>query len=153
ANLSVMYDASQAISHILDLNELLQRILELVFRSIEADRGCIMLRNDSGELEPKAVRWRSAVSQEERLDVSRTIVDHVVRHKQGVLLSDAQRDARFNSGQSIVRYGIREVICVPMTGRRESLGVLYLDTISNVRDLGDHAPGMPGKFTEDHLAL
>ena len=37
-----MYEASQAVSHILDLNQLLERILELVFRSIEADRGCIM---------------------------------------------------------------------------------------------------------------
>src|SRR5262249_651767 len=76
ANLSIMYEASQAVSHILDLNDLLERILELVFRSIEADRGCIMLKNhDTGELEPKAVRWREGQHQGERIDVSRTIVD------------------------------------------------------------------------------
>src|SRR5580765_5221169 len=64
ANLAIMYEASQAVNHILDLNDLLQRILELVFRSIEADRGCIMLRNpDNGELEPKAVRCRSKSGQ------------------------------------------------------------------------------------------
>ena len=41
--------------------------LELIFRSIEADRGCVMLRNpDSGELEPKAVRWRSQRQAEEK---------------------------------------------------------------------------------------
>jgi len=154
ANLSIMYEASQAVSHILDLNDLLERILELIFRSIEADRGCVMLHNaDSGELEPKAVRWRGGPGQGERIDVSRTIVDHVVREKQGVLLSDAQQDARFNTGQSILRYGIREVICVPMTGRRESLGVLYLDTVSTAREIADRPAGAEGKFTEDHLAL
>jgi len=85
--------------------------------------------------------------------VSRTIVDHVVREKQGVLLSDARQDERFNTGQSIIRYGIREVICVPVTGRRESLGVLYLDTVSSARDILDRTVGTGGKFTEDHLAL
>src|SRR6202022_1688497 len=42
--------------------------------------------------------------------------------------------------------------CVPMKGRHETLGVLYLDTVSTARDV--LASGSPlGKFTEDHLAL
>jgi signal transduction histidine kinase len=154
ANLAIMYEASQAVSHILDLNALLQRILELVFRSIEADRGCIMLQGaESTELEPRAVRCRDVAGRGERIDVSRTIVDHVLQHKQGVLLSDAQQDVRFNTGQSILRYGIREVICVPMRGRRETLGVLYLDTVTTNREMAERPAGAAGKFTEDHLAL
>src|SRR5207244_5191016 len=59
ANLAILYEASQAVSHILDLDQLLDRILELTFRSIEADRGCVMLIHpETGSLEPKAVRWR-----------------------------------------------------------------------------------------------
>src|SRR5262249_366720 len=151
ANLSIMYEASQAVSHILDLNDLLQRILELVFRSIEADRGCIMLRNpDNGELEPKAGRWRGEETTGERIDVSRTVIDLVLREKQGVLVSDAAQDERFSAGQSILRMGIREVICVPMTGRHETLGVLYVDTCSGARETVMRGGG---KFTEDHLAL
>ena len=55
-------------------------------------------------------------------------MDHVLREKEGVLISDATRDERFQAVQSIVRFGVREVICVPMKGRHETLGVLYLDT-------------------------
>ena len=44
ANLGVMYETTQAISHILDPNELLERIMELIFKSLDAERGCIMLR-------------------------------------------------------------------------------------------------------------
>src|SRR5262249_32980139 len=136
ANLTIMYEASQAVSHILDLNDLLERILELIFGSIEADHGCVMLCNpDSGDIEPKALRWRDGGTPEEKLAVSRTIMDHVLREKQGVLVSDATQDERFNTGQSIVRFGIREVICVPMKGRHETLGVLYLDTHSTARDV------------------
>jgi signal transduction histidine kinase len=153
ANLSVMYETIQAVSHILDLNQLLERIMDLIFRSIDADRGCIMLRDaDSGQFEPKAVRSRSGLDPHERIAVSRTIMDHVLGEKLGVLVSDASQDERFNTGQSIVRFGIREVICVPMKGRHETLGVLYLDTQSHAHDLVDQGKS-GGKFTEDHLAL
>ena len=133
ANLGVMYEASQAVSHILDLDQLLERILELIFRSIEADRGCIMLGDGSpaqSRAEGRALARRDRRT-DEKIAVSRTIMDHVLQEKQGVLVSDALRDERFNTGQSIVSFGIREVICVPMKGRHETLGVLYLDTHSH----------------------
>jgi signal transduction histidine kinase len=153
ANLTIMYEASQATSHILDQQELLDRILELIFRTITADRGCVMLSNAaSGDLEPKAVRWRREGDREEKFALSRTIVDYVLQEKQGVLVADAAKDQRFRAGQSIVKFGIREVICVPMKGRHETLGVLYLDTHSGARDLVTR-PSATAKFTEDHLAL
>ncbi len=153
ANLAIMYEASQAVSHILDLNELLNRILELIFRSIEADRGCIMLRHpETNLLEPRALRRRQEDKDEEPFPVSRTIMDHVLREREGVLVSDASRDERFNTGESILRFGIREVICVPMKGRHETLGVLYLDTHTGAREVVARKTAS-GKFTEDHLAL
>lgn len=162
ANLGVMYESIQAVSHILDLNQLLERLMELIFKSLEADRGCIMLRAshphdnaellNSAELEPKAVRWREGVDRQEKIPVSRTVMDYVLREKQGVLVSDATRDERFQAVQSIVRFGVREVICVPMKGRHETLGVLYLDTRTPAREM--IVSGNPnGKFTADHLVL
>jgi signal transduction histidine kinase len=165
ANLGVMYETTQAVSRILDPNELLERIMELIFKSLDADCGCIMLRAShpqdatagadlisSAELEPRAVRWRDGAKRQEKIPVSRTVMDHVLREKEGVLISDATRDERFQAVQSIVRFGVREVICVPMKGRHETLGVLYLDTRTSAREV--IAGGNPtGKFTADHLAL
>jgi signal transduction histidine kinase len=157
ANLAILYEASQAVSHILDIDELLGRILELIFRSVEADRGCVMLLNpETGALEPKAVRWRNPAEEVDQIAISRTITDHVLRERQGILVSDAAHDSRFDTGQSIVRFGIREAICVPMKGRHETLGVLYVDTHSppeNRPSLVDPPQAAPAKFTEDHLAL
>ena len=153
ANLSVMYEASHAASHILDLGELLGRILELIFRSVVADRGCFLLRKPEGnDLEPAALRWRDASHARGPLPVSRTVVEHVLKEHVGVLCSDAARDERFNTGQSIIRYGIREVICAPMKGRHETLGVLYLDTQVSHPAMAPRDTTM-GKFTEDHLSL
>ena len=38
-----MYRTALAVSHTLDIDQLLQRIMELIFEWVEADRGCIML--------------------------------------------------------------------------------------------------------------
>lgn len=151
ANLTILYEASQAVSHILDVPELLVRLLELIFRSVPADRGCALLADEEGELTPRAVHWARKDHPDE-IDLSRTIVDHVLGKRQGVLLSDAGRDDRFAQGKSIARYGIREVICVPMKGRHETIGVLYLDTQLSARDLAAQ-PTVVGRFNEDHLSL
>ena len=155
ASLSVMYETTQAVSHILDLDQLLARILELIFNSIPADHGCVMIRRgDEGEFEPKAIRFRKPAAGAEKMTVSRTIMDWVLREKQGVLISDAARDDRFSGGNSITRFNIREVICVPMKGRHETHGVLFLDTTTGAKELAKLSDAeTPGQLTEEHLAL
>jgi signal transduction histidine kinase/pSer/pThr/pTyr-binding forkhead associated (FHA) protein len=154
-NLSVMYRATQAISHVLDTDALLPQILELVFESIGADRGAVLLKDDEGHLVPKAVRWRGAADPDERMSISRTIVEHVLEQGQGVITSDAPGDKRFSPAQSIVDYGIREAICVPVQGRHVTLGVLYADTrsASGFMPTGTGKDGVRSRFSQDHLML
>lgn len=156
-NLSVMYRATQAISHVLDTDTLLPQILELVFESIGADRGAVLLKDETGKLVPKAVLWHGQADPDEKLTISRTIVDHVLNQGQGVITSDAPGDKRFGPAQSIVDYGIREAICVPIQGRHVTLGVLYADiqASAGVAFNKDGVPIAPerGKFSQDHLML
>ena len=122
-----MYRATQAISHVLDIDALLPQILELVFESIGADRGAILLKDDDGRARPQGRPLAGPADPDERMTISRTIVDHVLEQGQGVITSDAPGDKRFGPAQSIVDYGIREAICVPVQGRHATLGVLYAD--------------------------
>ena len=150
ANLRVMYEATTAVSQILDVDELLGRIMDLVLRTTDADHGCVMLTDpESGELMPKAVQSRSTLTgTKQEFVVSRTVIDYVLREKQGVLIADAGTDDRFRGGESIAKHQIREVICVPMKGRHETVGVIFLDIG------GADSPRSPvTKFSEDHLML
>jgi len=155
--LSVMYRATQAISNILDIDALSPQILDLVFESIAADRGAILLKDDSGQLVPKAVRWREAARPDERMTISRTIVDYVLDQGEGVITTDAAGDKRFSPAQSIVDYQIREAICVPIQGRHTTLGVLYADIQAGPAYgvmVNAPAKGAPrNHFTQDQLML
>lgn len=153
SNLQIMYRTALAVSHTLDIDQLLHRIMELIFEWVEADRGCIMLLDQkTSELVPKVSRTRrqSEVRQKERLEISRTILDYVLEQREGVLTSDAKDDQRWDPAASIVKMGIREAICVPMQGRYGIVGVIYIDTYT--------APGRfvqraGNKFSEEHLKL
>lgn len=153
-SLSVMYRATQAVSHVLDVDSLLPQVLDLIFESIGADRGAILLRDDSGTLIPKAVRWRTPADAEERMTISSTITDYVLEQGQGVITTDAPGDQRFGPAESILDFRIREAICVPVQGRHTTLGVLYADIQADGSALIPMGkPGRHGKFSQDHLML
>ncbi|MGB8854923.1 MAG: ATP-binding protein [Pirellulales bacterium] len=150
SNVQVMYRTALAVSHTLDIDELLGRILQLVSEWVEADRGCIMLADpDTRDLRIKARRDRTAADPGS-MAISRTILDYVMERREGVLTSDAQEDDRFASGGSVVRTGVREAICVPMQGRYDVVGVIYVDTIT---PLADVVGGGHRRFTDEHLKL
>ena len=150
SNVQVMYRTALAVSHTLDIDELLGRVLELVFEWVAADRGCIMLRDpESGDLRVKARRERRDGAGGS-LAISRTILDYVLDNGEGVLTSDAQEDDRFTSGDSVVRTGVREAICVPLQGRYGTVGVIYVDTtvpLAETLELGGR------RFSDEHLKL
>ncbi len=152
SNLQVVYRTALAVSHTLDIDQLLQRIMELIFEWVEADRGCIMLVNpDTGSLEPKVHRARQGVRLGQKITISKTILDYVMEQNEGVLTSDARQDRRWDPAASIVQMGIREAICVPMQGRYDVVGVIYIDTSTTPQEI--IRQGGSTKFTEDHLKL
>ncbi|MFM7594195.1 MAG: ATP-binding protein [Isosphaeraceae bacterium] len=151
ANLDVMYQATREISLITESDDLLPRMLELVFDAIGADRGAILLVNSRGDVQPKTFRCRGPVQQGEQIHVSHSIVDHVLQQKQGVICMDTLADSRFATAPSVVQYGIREAICVPLQGRHSILGVIYADHRS--LQMTNDESSVTRRFSQDHLAL
>ncbi len=149
--LRLLYQVTEEAVHpTLSLNQRLQRILDLAVDSMRAHRGCMFVTDPKTDrILPRVVSHRGGTDVGGRVPVSRTIVEYVVTHGQAVRTSDALHDSRFEAGQSIVRSGIREALCVPMKGRYELMGVIYLDTTSQTSP----AEKVPGLFSDEQLAL
>ena len=107
---------------------------------------------ETDKLVPKVRRHRRGVRSDEKISISKTILDYVVERNEGVMTSDARDDKRWDPGGSIVKLGVREAICVPMQGRYNVVGVIYIDTsITPQRMMMNE--GKPDQFTEEHLRL
>ncbi|MGB0760694.1 MAG: ATP-binding protein [Rubripirellula sp.] len=152
-SLEVMYLTAIAVGRTDDLNELLNRILTLVFDWVDADRGCVMLRDPETQLLQPAARCDRAGldAEDRRISISHTILDFVLEKKEGVRTSNARADSRFDAAASIVQAGVREALCVPLQGRYDIVGAIYVDTYTSPGKLLES--GHQLKFTDDHLRL
>ncbi len=110
--------------------QLARRVLDVVFEEVPADRGFILLRNEkTGQFDTEAARADEASNQ--KLRASKTIVDHVIEKKEGILCSNPMSDTRFSqSGAEGLRsIGLKSVICAPMIAHETVLGVIYVDCV------------------------
>jgi len=143
--LKVIYELTQLLGSSVNQKVLLERVMDLVFDHIQADRGFIMFRDEkSSQLEPAVVRHRvpSRDAKADGITVSQTIIQHVIRKGEGVLCSNAMSDQRFTRGDSIQHYAIRSAMCVPIKFKERLFGVLHIDSqIANYT------------YTEDQLRL
>jgi signal transduction histidine kinase len=102
-------------------------------------------------LQPKVRHNRRGIRTDDKMAISRTILDYVMQHREGVLTSDARDDDRWDAGGSIVKLGVREAICVPMQGRYGTVGIIYIDTYTSPGDL--LRSSQQTKFNDEHLKL
>ena len=164
-HLAALYETSRAIGQFSHLEDLLDRILNLVFTTLGADRACILLDPQTDQLQqgeapdptrlvPRAVKnfanKKDGEAKGEALLVSRTLLDHVLTRREGLLVNDTTVDSRFQQAQSILSNRVREILCVPMLGRHELVGVLYADRLTP-EGVGATA-AVPG-FTIEHLRV
>jgi len=140
--LSTLFDVGRALLLTTELSDLLNMIMDLVFKELPAERGfLLLLDNETGALVPSVVRTTEP-GYEGGITVSRTITEMVVRDRVSVLTADAATDPRFQEGASVFLYGIRSALCVPLWRDSDVIGVIYIDTKTD-----------KNSFTEDDLDL
>lgn len=141
--LALLYRVSQAFNSTLDLDEVLNRVVDEVIAATRAERGFLMLSEGDGSLAFHAARGidRQTIDRPE-FQISRSVVDRVAREGRPLLTSNAQDDARLKIRTSVVKLGLRSILCVPLQVKGATLGVVYVDNRLQ-----------SGIFTEDDLEL
>jgi serine phosphatase RsbU (regulator of sigma subunit) len=115
----------------LELSSMLGSVLDALLQVFpQADRGFVGLQlQPDRPLTPAAVRHRSSKSTG-AIQVSRSIVQQVIRAKEAILSTDAMEDPRFADSSSIAQAKIRSVMCAPLMDADDNvLGVVQIDSV------------------------
>ncbi len=127
----VMYQLAEVIGSGLSVQGFLERITDIIFEHLVVDHVVVLMRQGpQDELTPRVVRSRIKSKGRSEITTSQSIIDHVVRTKEGVLCANAQTDLRFadeDEGDSLKKLGLRSVLCVPILAHDEVDGVIHLD--------------------------
>lgn len=159
--LRVVYQITELAAKSVTRGALLHGLLELIFEEFQPERGVVMLIDEKRKLVPAAVKNRALIKgrEDDRIQVSRTILRHAVRKGEAVLSTNAMADPRFSSGDSVQSLRIRSAICVPVEHRATVFGAIYIDTSASDQTFTDeqlkllHAVGQQAGIALSNLHL
>lgn len=110
------------------LPEILNRVVDLAFAAVPAERAFLLLRDSAdAALEARVLRQRDGTVPA-NASLSRAVVRKVMRERVAILATDATTDPGLSVTDSILRFNIRSFMCAPLWSHDEVVGVLYLDS-------------------------
>jgi len=131
--LSALYEMSQTLGSVFDLNAIFEKATDIIFRSTPADRVVALLAEQDGSenLTPIAMRARDNTleAHARKLSIGRTITRKVMKDRVALLSQDAASDEQFAGVDSIVSQGVRSTICAPLVAETRVHGALYADRL------------------------
>lgn len=129
---NVVYKIAETIGSIESVDSFLERVADILSEHLVVDNLVLLMGDgESVKLLPQVIRSRGRDrGRRPKIATSRTIINHVLKTRGGVLCANALTDDRFggdNKQDSIHRLGLRSIICVPIVARDKVHGVFHLD--------------------------
>ncbi|HQR35807.1 MAG TPA: sigma 54-interacting transcriptional regulator [Blastocatellia bacterium] len=142
-NYRALLQLGRQISSIRDSHELQQRLLELIFTVIPAERGAILMAEIGAQnFNLRAVKFRDEQQAAAEMIISRTILNRARSEDIGILTFPMGQETLLEHEKSLLASGAKSVMAARLAVGDEVFGVLYLDT-TNAADL----------FDDEHLQL
>ncbi|MEA3350103.1 MAG: adenylate/guanylate cyclase domain-containing protein [Chloroflexota bacterium] len=127
-DLRALADIGQVVNSSLESNEVLRIVMDTIIRLTGAERGFLMLRDESNELSIQIARnWERESIQKTDFAISRTVINRVVEENKPIVTTNAIEDPRFGGQESIIIHNLRSILCVPLTVKENLIGVIYAD--------------------------
>lgn len=130
--LKLLLAVGKTLSSVLTPEEVMHRVMELVFQMENVERGFVMLRDDKKGFKPAVLLYKdnSMKAQARGVALSTTVIDRVMSDRVPLLIHDVGSDERFSSSQSLRISGIRSAMCSPLIYKDHVFGLFYVDCLS-----------------------
>ena len=120
-----------------DQGAILAYIVDSLAWQLNVGRGFAILSDETGGLDFRvALDVSSGSISDSNAEVSHTIVNDVARRRVPVLIRNASTDPVVSKQSSVIRKGMRSVMCAPMIARGQLVGVIYVDNFGKGSDDG-----------------
>ncbi len=137
-DLSALMKVSTTINSMRGVEELQNRLLELLFEVVPAQRGAILLTQGNGLEGASVFGLDRDRGPDEAVRVSRAIAERVLQEGTTLLISNSLKEAGLDS-ESLSESQPFSLLCVPLIMFDRKLGLIYLDTSDkDVRFDNDH---------------
>ena len=130
--LKLLLTVGKTLSSLITPEDVMHRVMELVFQMENVERGFVMLRDDKKGFKPAVLLYKdeSLKAAARGVVLSTTVIDRVMTDHVPLLIHDVGSDERFSSSQSLRISGIRSAMCAPLIYKDRVFGLFYVDCLS-----------------------
>ena len=130
--LKLLLGVGKTLSSVLTAEEVMQRVMELVFQMESVERGFVMLRDEKKGFKPAVLLYKNDKLKAEARGValSKTLIDRVTTERLPLLIHDVAGDERFAASESLRLSGIRSAMCAPLIYKDKVFGLFYVDCLT-----------------------
>ena len=126
--LEALAEIGGVINSSLDTKHVLDAVMDSLILLMQAKRGFLMLRDETGDFQVQIARDADHQDLTENdFLYSKGIVRRVLRDGQAVLTTSAKDDPRFEQQASVAAYQLLSILCAPLKVKDELIGVIYVD--------------------------
>ena len=125
---SALYETGRQLLEQRDPRQVLATVHRAILDHLQPDRAAVLSLDSAGAFHPVSTHALELSGPEDLWPVSFSVIRQVVETGLSVLASDARSDPQFEDAESIQRFRIRSILCVPLG--RPARGVVYLDNRS-----------------------
>ena len=140
--LGTLVKISTAIGSIRDVESLQWQLLGMIFDVIAAERGAILLLEDTVEEAPSPVAWDRVAGPDRPVHVNRALTRRVMNEGVAVLENEGPKLHAPDFSNQQGSKPAHSILCVPLIAGGQVLGVIYL-----------HSSNPATAFSEDDLQL
>jgi pSer/pThr/pTyr-binding forkhead associated (FHA) protein len=130
--LELIYKVSNILTESLDVGEISEKILDKLFEFLKRiDRGVLVLIDpETGESKKTITRLNKTQGKVIPEGYCREVVDQVIQNKKAVMIADPDIPQAKPLAESLKSQDIGSVMCVPLRGSTQILGVIYVDALN-----------------------
>ena len=122
---AALFEISKAMQRERNVDDVLNAVLDLLLKVPGGDLAYVVMFDEHGQLQPKAVRNKTGVASK-KVVISSTLAQYVLQEQCGVIAPDLQNDERFNSSESILLSMTSAILAAPIIIEEKSRGILAL---------------------------
>ncbi|HEY0099680.1 MAG TPA: sigma 54-interacting transcriptional regulator [Pyrinomonadaceae bacterium] len=127
-DLNLLIKLGEIVNTIQSLKALQRRLLESIFEAIPAERGAILLIDESLENPASVFAMDRVRGPAHPVHVSRTVARLVLSEGRAVLSNNVVESDTLAKSESLTAAKIHSLLCVPLTLHKRITGIIYLET-------------------------
>ena len=140
--LRAVYQIGRALLEEREPSLVVRAIQSAIVSSLAPDHACVLAAIPGGGYRPLSSHEIDLTGPEDGWPLSHTVVQRVRDTGLALLAADAPVDPQLDGSESVQRFQIRSIMCVPL-GRDPVRGVLYVDRRGGHGGIRARRPGVP----------